>query len=97
VEVGRYFERPGPWVERWLFSNAPEEAKAGLEPFEIPVFHRTLADWLNGVVKAGFVLEQVGEPSADDETARRVPAVEDTQVTAYFLHLRCRKPERSNT
>ena len=42
-------------------------------------------------MQAGFVLEQVAEPRADDDTARRVPAVEDTRVVAYFLHVRCRK------
>jgi ubiquinone/menaquinone biosynthesis C-methylase UbiE len=91
VEVGQYFERVDGRIERWLFSAAPQEAKAGLKPFEIPVFHRTLAEWLNAVIQAGFVLEQVAEPRADDDTARRVPAVEDTRVVAYFLHVRCRK------
>ena len=92
VEVGRYFERVDGKIDRWLFSVAPQEAKAGLTPFEVPIFHRTLAEWLNGVVEAGFVLEQVSEPRADEDTARRVPAVEDTGVVAYFLHVRCRKP-----
>jgi ubiquinone/menaquinone biosynthesis C-methylase UbiE len=92
VEVGRYFERVDGKVDRWLFSAAPHEAKAGLRPFEVPVFHRTLAEWLNAVVQAGFLLEQVAEPSADEDTARRIPAVDDTRVVAYFLHVRCRKP-----
>ncbi len=91
VEVGRYFEQVDGRIDRWLFSAAPEEAKAGLKPFDVPVFHRTLAEWFNGVVQAGFVLEQVAEPRADDDTARRVPAVDDTRVVAYFLHVRCRK------
>ncbi|HYL35718.1 MAG TPA: class I SAM-dependent methyltransferase [Bryobacteraceae bacterium] len=91
VEVGRYFDRTDGEIERWLFSAAPEEAKAGLKPFEVPAFHRTLADWLNAVCDTGFVLERVTEPSADEETARRVPAVSDTRVVAYFLHVRCRK------
>ena len=92
MEVGQYFKRVDGRIERWLFSAAPEDAKAGLEPFAVPIFHRTLADWLNAIIQAGFVLEHVAEPRADDETARRVPAVEDTRVVAYFLHARCRKP-----
>ena len=92
VELGRYFERVDGKIERWLFSAAPVEAKAGLEPFEIPVFHRTLAEWINAVVEAGFVLKKVAEPCADDDTARRVPAVADTRVVAYFLHVLCYKP-----
>ncbi len=92
VEVGRYFERVDGKIDRWLFSAAPREAKAGLKPFEVPVFHRTLAEWLNAVTQAGFVLEQVAEPRADEATARRVPAVDDTRVVAHFLNVRCRKP-----
>lgn len=92
VEVGRYFDLVDGRIDRWLFSAAPAEATAGLKPFEVPVFHRTLAEWLNAVKAAGFVLEEVREPKADDETAARVPAVADTRVVAYFLHVRCRKP-----
>ncbi len=91
VEVGQYFERVDGRIERWLFAAAPEQAKMGLKPFEIPVFHRTLAEWFNAVIQAGFVLEQVAEPKADDDTAHRVPSVADTRVVAYFLHVRCRK------
>ena len=65
--------------------------KPGLPPFETPVFHRTLAEWLNAVIHAGFTLERVAEPKADDDTARRVPALEDTRVVAYFLHVLCHK------
>jgi hypothetical protein len=78
-------------VDRWLFGAAPEEAKADLKPFEVPVFHRTLSEWFNALHGAGFELEEVAEPRADDETAQRVPDVADTQVVAYFLHVRCRK------
>jgi SAM-dependent methyltransferase len=92
VEVGRYFERVDGQVDRWLFSAAPSQVKAGLKPFEVPVFHRTLAEWLNAAIEAGFTLERLAEPKADDDTARRVPAVADTRVVAYFLHVRCRKP-----
>jgi ubiquinone/menaquinone biosynthesis C-methylase UbiE len=92
VEVSQYFERIDGKIDRWLFSAAPAEAKEGLQPFEVPVFHRTLAEWLNTIIQAGFVLEQVREPRADEATARRVPAVADTRLVAYFLHVRCRRP-----
>ena len=92
VELGRYFDTKDGRIERWLFGAAPPAMKQGLAPFEIPVFHRTLSDWLNAISRAGFILEYTGEPYADDETARRFPNVQDTQVVSYFLHLRCRKP-----
>ena len=92
VEVARYFDRIDGQIDRWLFTAAPPEVKAGLRPFEAPLFHRTLSEWLNAIVDSGFVLERIAEPRADEETARRVPVVADTRIVAYFLHVRCRKP-----
>jgi SAM-dependent methyltransferase len=94
VEVGRYFERTQGEIEEWMFSGAPAEARASLPRFRIPVFHRTVSEWLNAVVEAGFQLERLGEPCVDRETAQRHPIVEDAGVVAYFLHVRCRKPVR---
>jgi SAM-dependent methyltransferase len=91
VELGRYFDRTEGDIERWLFSAAPAEAKKGLPPFEIPLFHRTISEWLNDIRDAGFQVEEVREPFADAETARRYPQVADTRVVSYFLHVRCRK------
>lgn len=93
VEIGGYFDGAGGRIERWLFQSAPAEAKEGLAPFEIPLFHRPLSDWLNALIGVGFVLEFLGEPRADEATAAAVPAVQDTRVVAYFLHVRARKPQ----
>lgn len=91
IEVGRYFETTNGRVDRWLFSAAPPAARAGLRPFEIPLFHRTVSQWFNAVLGAGFQVEHVAEPRVDSETADRFPLVADTRVAAYFLHVRCRK------
>jgi hypothetical protein len=60
--------------------------------FRTPLFRRTLSQWLNLLVGAGFRLEFVGEPCPKDEVVRKCPAVQDAQVVAYFLHVRVRKP-----
>jgi SAM-dependent methyltransferase len=75
VELGRYFARSDGEIDRWTFSAAPPETRGAYRPFEIPRFHRTLSDWLNAVVDAGFTVERIAEPHADDETARRVPRI----------------------
>jgi SAM-dependent methyltransferase len=36
--------------------------------------------------------EETHELQADDETVRRCPDMQDTQIMPYFLHIRCRKP-----
>ncbi|MGC9950984.1 MAG: hypothetical protein ABSF64_31865 [Bryobacteraceae bacterium] len=79
-------------LDRWLFSEAPPAARAGLRPFQVPRFHRPLSAWLNAVIDAGFQIERVAEPCVDRERAVRFPAVADTRVVAYFLHVRGRKP-----
>lgn len=91
VELGRYFDRIDGEIERWTFTAAPPETRGTYPLFEIPRFHRTLSEWLNAVVDAGFRIERVAEPHADEETARRVPHIADTRIVAYYLHVRCRK------
>jgi len=92
IEVGEYFTRLDGKVTEWLFGAAPPEAKAGLPKFRTPRFTRTMAEWLNLLVGAGFAIERVEEPRPDDATVSRCPDLQDAQVVAYFLHIRARKP-----
>lgn len=92
IEVGRYFDRSDGRIDEWLFSSAPEEMKRGLRPFRVPRFARTMSEWINSVVDAGLAIERVTEPTADAETVRLHPQLQDTQIAGYFLHVRARKP-----
>ena len=94
IEVARYFERADGELDRWIFSGAPAEAKAGLPLFEIPRFHRPLSEWLNAINDAGFHVEQCVEPRADDRTAARYPTLADTQIAPNFILFRCRLTRR---
>ena len=94
IEVGRYFERLDGRIARWLFAAAPEEVRRGHDLFEVPRFTRTVSEWLNMLIDAGFGLERISEPCPSDETVRAHPSVQDAQVVAYFLHLRVRKQEQ---
>ena len=92
LEVGRYFEHDDGFVAEWIFSAAPPDVRKAFPKFRTPVFHRTISEWLNLLVRTGFVLEEVREPRPDDETVKKCPAVQGAQVVAYFLHVRVRKP-----
>jgi len=94
VECGDYFDQPPGRIEEWIFSVTPEELKRTLPKFRVPRFYRTLSTWVNLLIDAGFGLERLGEPYADDETVRRCPHLAGTRVAAYYLHVRCRKPAR---
>lgn len=91
LQVGGYFQVGELRVDEWLFGAAPAEAREGMAKFRVPRFRHTLSEWLNAVVEAGLVIEQVGEPRAADEDLADWPDLQDTQVVAYFLHLRARK------
>jgi ubiquinone/menaquinone biosynthesis C-methylase UbiE len=93
LEVGDYFRTGQGEVSEWLFSAAPFDVKAGLRKFKTPRFTRTLSQWLNFLIDAGFVLERVEEPRPSNETVQACPRVQGAQVVAYFLHLRARKPQ----
>jgi SAM-dependent methyltransferase len=90
VEVGRYFDDDAGRIDEWLFSAAPQAAKAGLRKFQAPRFRQPVSVWLNAVVDAGFHIERVAEPCVDTGTADRFPVVADTRVVAYFLRVRGR-------
>lgn len=92
VEVGDYFRKTEGEVDEWIFKSAPEPLRSTLPRFKTPRFTRTLSEWLNLLVEGGFVIERLQEPRPDAETVARVPKLQDSQVVAYFLHLRCRKP-----
>jgi SAM-dependent methyltransferase len=91
IEVARYFDRVNGEIERWIFNAAPAEAKAGLNPFEIPRFHRTLADWLNEITAAGLYIEHCVEPTVTSEALAALPGLADTRIAPNFVILRCRR------
>jgi len=91
-EVGDYFHNLNGELEEWLFSAAPLEEKKGLRPFQVPRFTHTLSQWMNLLVDTGFTLEFLSEPCPSDQVVLEHPDLQDSQVVAYFLHVRARKP-----
>lgn len=88
---GDYFKEEQGTVEQWMFSAAPADLKAKLPPFQTPRFFRTLTNWLNALLDAGFILERFCEPTASDELLEQKPGYCDARTIAYFLIIRCRR------
>jgi SAM-dependent methyltransferase len=87
--VGDYFNDTG-WVERWRFTDAPPEAPE----FATPRFDRTLSEYLNTVLAAGFVLKQIAEPRPSEEYCAAHPSQRGWRDhAAVFLHVRAEKPK----
>lgn len=92
IEIGGYYSNIDGRVDRWWFGAVSAQERACVPSFQEPRFHRTLSTWLNLAIAAGFVLEELGEPCADEAMGEAVPAVADTRVAPLFLHVRARKP-----
>ena len=91
IEVGDYFRNPDGEIVEWLFGAAPPDVKRTLRKFKTPNFHRTLSEWFNMLIDSGFLLEHISEPRASESAVKECPYIQDTQVVAYFLHIRARK------
>lgn len=91
IEVGEYFRNQNGEIAEWTFKSAPADVRGGMPLFRTPRFTRTLSEWLNVLIARGFCIERVGEPRPSDETVRRVAALQDAQVVAFFLHVRARR------
>jgi ubiquinone/menaquinone biosynthesis C-methylase UbiE len=92
IEVGEYFDNRDGALDEWLFTAAPPHLTQQLPKFKVPRFTRTLTEWLNMLIDAGFRLERLAEPRPTDDAVRAHPTIQDAQVVAYFLHVRARKP-----
>ncbi len=86
--ISEYFN-PAGWVERWRFTDAPPEAPE----FAVPRFDRTLSEYVNGLIDAGFVLRQIEEPRPSEEYCRAHPSQRGWRDhAALFLYFRAEKP-----
>lgn len=88
---GDYFLRQNGNIEQWIFGAAPDEEKNKYPPFKIPRFTMILSDWVNHLIKTGFLIEELCEPCPDEATAKQYPEIADAAIVAYFLIIRCRK------
>jgi ubiquinone/menaquinone biosynthesis C-methylase UbiE len=90
-EVGGYWDT-APWAPEWIFSDAPAEEKERWPKFKTPYFRRTMSEWINSIVRTGFLVEELGEPYPSEEMLHDRPDLDDMTILPFFLHIRCRKP-----
>ena len=86
-----YFKQINGEIEEWIFSAAPKEITDNMEKFKVPRFHHTLSEWLNMLIKAGFIFEEFCEPHVEEEVLREHPKEYDSLIAPLFLIIRCRK------
>jgi len=78
-------------MERWRFSKSP--VSDDFEPFVVPFFPRTLSQYINALIEAGFILKELEEPRPSDEACKKYPWFRRWRDhAAIFLYMRAVKP-----
>lgn len=91
VVVGGYFNTE-PEVDTWHFSFFPDPEK--YPPFTVPTFYRTLSEYVNTLIEAGFKLRRIYEPKPTEEGLRTHESLRRWAVqAALFLHFDAVKDE----
>jgi len=90
--VSNYFKKLEGEIEEWIFGAAPKDMTNKMRKFKIPRFTRILSEWLNLLIKVGFVLEEFCEPYPEEEVLKKYPEEYASKIIPYFLIIRCRKP-----
>ncbi len=87
---GNYFNNQ-PWIERWKFSKTPGSPE--VEDFSVPRFDRTLSEYINPVIAAGFILKEIHEPCPTEEACRANPwLVRWREHMPLFFYVKAAKP-----
>ena len=54
-------------------------------------YHRTFSDVINALAKAGFVIEEVCEPTPEDWAVEKLPTIVKEYIKPNFLIVKARK------
>jgi ubiquinone/menaquinone biosynthesis C-methylase UbiE len=89
LTVAGYFNKE-PYIEHWKFSHSPNTDC--LPEFAIPRFPRTLSEYVNPLIEAGFSLVRLKEPRPGEEICKKYPSFLGWRdIAAIFLHVKARK------
>jgi ubiquinone/menaquinone biosynthesis C-methylase UbiE len=90
ITASDYFEDKS-WVEYWRFSKGP--APKDIERFAVPRFPRTLSEYVNTLIKAGFILKRIKEPRPSQQMCKKHPWLQKWRDHAtLYLYMHAVKP-----
>ncbi|MGR9171916.1 class I SAM-dependent methyltransferase [Rhizobium sp. KDH_Rht_773_N] len=87
--VSRYFDRTS-FTEEWRFGSRPADEE--IRPFAVPRFPRTLSDYLNAIIAAGFRISRIGEPQPDAEAGKTPRFARWRDLAAFLLLVMAERP-----
>lgn len=90
LTVSDYFNNQ-PWIDHWKFSQVPNNQD--VEPFAVPSFSWTLSDYLNTLIRKGFILKKIEEPRPSQEMCDKHPWLQRWRDhAAIFFYVCAVKP-----
>jgi ubiquinone/menaquinone biosynthesis C-methylase UbiE len=90
LSVWGYFHNK-PYTEQWKFGQNPDAENT--PPFTIAYFQRTLSEYVNGVLSAGFTLKRLHEPRPTEEACEKYPFLRRwREEAAMFLYVHAVRP-----
>lgn len=78
------------WKVDQYFNEGAYEQRLG-EEGKMILFHRTLTSYINTLIKAGFILEELVEPKPSKEMLSKYPSFEEDLRCADFIVFKLRK------
>lgn len=77
-------ENKGEWVK---------DKEGNLEKPHVPMVSKPLSKWFSALTNAGFIIDSIYEPHADEEAIKLHPQLSSTKNIAHSLIIRARKNE----
>jgi PAS domain S-box-containing protein len=87
--VKDYFTHTEGEIHKWQHPKSSPETP----PFRVPRFLRPISHWINMLLGAGFMLEEMREPYASDAAIKAYPELISTRMVAHGLIIRVKKNE----
>ncbi|WP_270179735.1 class I SAM-dependent methyltransferase [Alkalihalobacillus sp. CinArs1] len=78
-------------VDRYFYEGVYEQRGLG-EAGALFYYHRTLSTYLNSIIRAGFTIVKVVEPTPSEEILKKYPTFEEDFRCADFIVFQLRKP-----
>ena len=88
-----YFKETEGDIHEWQHVKSP----VSMQRFKVPRFSRPLHRWITLLLKAGFSIDAIAEPFANDDAIKKYPELATTRTVAHSLIIRVKKQYQTTT
>ncbi|EEA92881.1 class I SAM-dependent methyltransferase [Pseudovibrio sp. JE062] len=89
--VSKYYDQTH-FADRWKFARHGHSTD--IQHFSVPRFPRTLSDYINPIITAGFQIKEIQEPKPTEEAIAQAPRFHRWKdLSAFLLMIKATKPQ----